>query len=92
MFQPIRRSFYQEQEPKKIEKDSKGSFIKNDRKVAYNRSGDVVTGSIISIKKNKWTRTGGRTIPHWSLSFELEVRGDDGVISIIKNPNSFVMI
>lgn len=93
MFQSIASTSWEDKEPQRVDKDSKGKLIKNDSKVAYNRSGDVVTGTIIRLKKSKWKLADFRgDRKWWKLQFELEIRGDDGVISIIKNPNSFIII
>jgi len=93
MFQSIASTSWEDKEPQRVDKDSKGKLIKNDSKVAYNRSGDVVTGTIIRLKKSEWVLSDVRGNKNWwRLRFELEIRGDDGVISTIKNPNSFIII
>ena len=82
-------TFYQQNnKPDKIVRDSRGTQIESGLRVAFNRSGDVVLGTIVELKKNEWKKnTYG-----WRLGFDLEIIDENNVISRIKNPNSFVII
>jgi len=74
--------------PEKLTKDSRGIIIEPGLRVAYNYSGDVVIGKIIELKKSEWKNNGH----FWNLDFELHIENENGKISKIKNPNSFVII
>lgn len=78
--------------PEPITKDSRGSEIKVGSKVAYNISGSVVLGVIISIKKNDWIRTPTSSSNGWTCPFSIEIENEDLHISTIKNPNSFIIL
>lgn len=73
-----------------IIRDSRGVILEIGLNVAYNRSGVVVLGKIVAVTKNEWkeVRKG------WQyLKFEMLIKNiDDDKMSIIKNPNSFVII
>jgi hypothetical protein len=75
--------------PEKITRDHRGTLIENGLHVAYNRSGSVDIGVILSIPKNEWKERG---YGGWLLNFEMQIQAEDGHISKIKNPNSFVII
>jgi hypothetical protein len=75
--------------PPKITEDSRGTKIEEGERVAFNCSGDVVIGKIQKIIKNKWKKTRDTWV---SLEFEIEIEREDGHVSKIKNPNSFVII
>ena len=71
-----------------VERDSRGTLISPGLRAAYNLSGDVVVGTIVEVKKNKWNSKGN----DWRLEFEIHIMGENGKLSKIKNPNSFVII
>lgn len=75
-------------QPHDIEHDSRGVKIDEGLKVAYNRSGDVIFGTIVKLKKNSFYQIGTR----WYLDFLLEIQDELGNISKVKNPNSFIII
>jgi len=85
---------HQYNQPLPIIHDSRGTIIKYDLRVAYNRSGNIVLGNINKINTNKWkiSRPGVETKYWWSLKFEMIVEDDNGKLTTIKNPNSFVII
>lgn len=80
--------------PPPILTDSRGSFIIEGSKIAYNRSGNIALGTIKKVRKNFWKRDRASIgLESWySLKFEMEVIGEDDSKSIVKNPNSFVII
>lgn len=74
--------------PEAPNRDHRGTLLDVGLRVAYNKSGTVQIGKIVSFKSkilpdNHYT---------WQLKFELVVSGEDGSTSKIKNPNSFVVI
>jgi len=77
--------------PKPLKVDSGGREIKVGLEVYYNKSGEICKGIIEEIVKNKWTnvREGSDGCSWWSMNFAMKVLGEDGTISVIKNPNSF---
>jgi hypothetical protein len=80
--------YYQDNEPLIIDRDSRGTFIAPGLRVAYNHSGNVVAGTIFEVKKNIWENLRNE----WRLKFEIHIMGENGKLSKIKNPNSFVII
>ena len=78
------------EKPKPIERDYRGIKYDIGNFVAYNKSGNVLLGKIININKNEFVLKNKSTA--WILKFEMVVQGDDGSISIIKNPNSVTNI
>lgn len=95
----ISRRVYVVKQPDPITRDSRGTLIEPDLRIAFNRSGDIKLGRIVSIKKNLWEVARGRymnvsdnTPKHWCLNFVMEVIGEDEKISVLSNPNSFVII
>lgn len=90
----MNRSEYCISKPQSIIRDRRGILFEPNMRVAYNRSGDVVIGTIKEITKNVWnvSRQGIEPKKWWNLRFEMIVEGEDGLISKIKNPNSFVVI
>lgn len=91
---PIRTSIHQEKEPDPVVKDSRGTSIYYGLRVACNIAGYVKIGTIRAIKQNIWkvSRSGVAPKNWWSLQFKMEVELEDGTFSIIKNPNSFLII
>ena len=81
-------------QPIPIKRDSMENTIEPEAIIAFNRSGHVVLGKIIEVVHNKWqdTRIGTEGRKWWSLRFEMIVEALDGKRSIVKNPNSFVII
>jgi hypothetical protein len=89
----IQRYYHQELSPNAIVRDSRGTLIQKDLRVAYNYQGAVIIGQIISCKST-WDveRPGVGSNKWWYCNFELKVLNEEGHISTIKNPNSFVII
>lgn len=78
--------------PKPIDKDSRGVSIEIGHKVAYNFSGNVVIGYIISIDNIKWIKGKPKDWYTWTCNFKIKIENEEGHISTIKNPNSFIII
>lgn len=77
--------------PAKIERDHRGTLIAEGLRVAFNRSGDVVLGTIKEYKRCDWYVPKGSPW-RWCLKFEIHIEDENGHVSKIKNPNSFVII
>lgn len=77
--------------PDLITKDSRGIKIEPGLTIAFNRSGDIVKGKIIDVKTS-WKEAGSMAYPRWYCRFLLTAEGEDGKISKLKNPNSFIII
>ena len=90
----IHTSLQKENSPEPITRDSRGTEIQLGLRVAYNYQGDVIIGTIKELKRNEWkaVRKGTGTSMWWSLKFELLIENEEGHISKVKNPNSFVLI
>ncbi len=90
----ILREIILQTKPVAIAQDHKGTEIKPGKRVAYNRSGDVVTGTIVELKQNEWkvTRSGLEPNKGWALKFKLIIACDNGLTSTVMNPNGFVVI
>ena len=84
----IHRNSTMEKQPEPIKRDSRGTEIAEGLRVAFNRSGDVAIGKIVRVVKNSWKCSTWR----WHLTFEIHIEGEDGRISKVKNPNSFIII
>jgi hypothetical protein len=76
--------------PEPITLDHRGTTICEGLRVAFNRSGDVLIGKIIKVKKNEWTYS--ESGKRWRLLYEMHIEAEDGNISKVKNVNSFVII
>ena len=68
--------------------DRRGTPLEVGKRVAFNRSGDVIIGTILDIKKNQYWKDGYRT----HTEFELHIQNEEGTISKLKNYSSFVII
>lgn len=77
-------------QPLPISRDSRGVEFFIGARIAFNRSGDIKIGFIKEIKKNIWKRSYGDD--YWRLDFEMIIENEDGKLSTIKNPNSFVLV
>ena len=77
-------------EPEPIREDSRGNIIAPGSRVAFNRSGSVIIGKVLEVTKNKWSWIPSRFT--WHLNYEIQIEAEDGLISKVKNPNSFVVI
>ena len=88
----IRTYYYQEHKPAEIHNDSRGVMIDIGLRIAYNQSGNVVLGKISRIIENTWKVRKYSKGGDWILNFKMEVINEDSSISIIKNPNSFIII
>lgn len=82
------------EKPPKLERDSRGILITNNLRVCFNRSGDIVIGYINEFKRSDWVkcRLGINDQFWWKVIFELIIQAEDGKISTIRNPNSFIII
>ena len=78
------------EKPKPVERDYRGVKFDVGNFVAYNKSGSVRLGKILNINKNEFVLKNKSTA--YILKFEIVIQGDDGSISIVKNPNSVVTI
>ena len=87
----INSNFYGKDCPEIINKDSNGVVIKPGSRIAYNRSGSVILGEIVSLDRSEW-KVDKYYERSWYLMFSLKVKDLDGTVSTIKNPNSFVII
>ena len=80
--------------PNPIDKDSRGVSIAISQRVAYNFSGSVAMGYISAIDNIGWVKTGGR--PNmwcaWRCKYKIRIENENGHVSTIKNPNSFIVI
>ena len=68
--------------------DHRGTPLTIGKRVAFNRSGDVIIGTILEIKKNKVWQEGYCS----RIDFEMHVTNEEGNVSKIKNYSSFVII
>ena len=78
------------EKPKPVERDYRGVKFDVGNFVAYNKSGSVRLGKIFNINKNEFVLKNKST--DYILKFEIIIQGDDGSISIVKNPNSIAII
>lgn len=78
------------EKPKPVERDYRGVKFDVGNFVAYNKSGSVRLGKILNINKNEFVLKNKSTA--YILKFEIIIQGDDGSISIVKNPNSIAII
>ena len=88
---------YQKNKPDLITTDHRNTPIEIGKKVAFNRSGDVEFGEILSFssewKKDKLSKhvdSQGRV--WWRLSFTLDIKREDGGTSTVKNHKSFLIL
>ncbi len=89
----IQTSEHQEHAPENVIRDSRGTLIEKGLRVAYNYQGAVILGNIVTYKSTwKVARPGVGDNKWWYCSFELKVLNEDGHISTVKNPNSFIII
>lgn len=89
-------SRYQEEAPSEnTPKDNYGVSLEPGLNVAYNRSGEVKKGKLISVNKFKWVVVAEHANQKkwWHLKCEIEVQEDfSGVKSILQNINSIIVI
>lgn len=94
----IKLIYWNTLEPDVISHDSRGTLIEKGLRIAYNRSGNVIIGTIVNLKSNSYIRqdfknnNGDVFTTRYSLKFHLEVKNENGDKSFIKNPNCFVII
>ena len=88
---------FQKNKPEPFINDHRNSPIELGKKVAFNRSGDIEFGEIISFssewKQDKYTKykdPQGRV--YWRHIFSLQVKREDGGVSTVKNYRSFLII
>ena len=64
--------------------------------VAFNCSGEVKIGTIISIDNNSYVRSnryaGGNGYYWWKHKFSIKIMQENNAVSVIKNIRSFVVI
>lgn len=77
--------------PNRITKDYTGTAIEPGLRVAFNKSGNVVLGTIKEYKRCDWYVPKGSPW-RWCLKFEIHIEDENGHVSKVKNPNSFVII
>jgi len=85
---------HSEQAPEPITTDHRHTPIREGARVAYNKSGGIMLGRIVKVVRNEWkvARTGVAPKSWWTLKFILQIEGEDGNMSYIANPLSFVII
>ena len=89
----IQTSIHQKDIPEAVIRDSRGTLISEGLRVAYNYQGSVAIGKIIScVSTWKSVRGGVEDKMWWSSYFTLKILNENGFISTVKNPNSFVII
>lgn len=87
--------YHQKDKPEIPNRDRRGVLIQTSLRVAYNRSGDIETGTIIEVRKNDWkiARKGVDDKFWWSHQFEMLIKNEiDEKITTVKNYNSFLII
>jgi hypothetical protein len=79
--------------PEPILRDSMGTTIEEDSIVYFNKGGAVCLGKVIGLVRSDWVicRDGVGEEKWWGLRFEMAVQNLDNKLSIIKNPNSFLI-
>lgn len=92
----MKGSYYQAEMPSENEpRDNYGVLLEPGINVAYNRSGEVKKGKLISVNKFKWVvvREHENEKKWWSLQCEIEVQEDfSGIKSKLQNINSIIAI
>lgn len=95
---------FEKEKPELFQVDCYGIPFNIGSKVAYNYSGDVRIGTITRIKQYEYISVNGRHSLEgkywWKIKCHIEIQGIDPNndkinpqgISIIRNPNSFVVI
>ena len=82
----------QVKKPEPITRDSRGTLIEPGLRVAFNHSGDVIIGTIVSVKSDWKEETYRGKFEEWKFVFALKIENEYGSISTVHNPNSFVII
>lgn len=88
-------TIYQEFSPENITRDIYGVLLEPGLNVAYNRSGEVKKGKLISVNKFEWVvvREHTNAKKWWALKCEIEVQEDfSGIKSKLQNINSIIVI
>jgi len=88
-------SIHQEFPPENIPRDNSGVLLEPGLRVAFNKSGYVTLGTIISIDDFRWkvVRPGVDPKKWWSLVCKIKVQEiNSDHISTISNPNSIIVI
>lgn len=83
------------QKPPKVDRDVYGVQLTPGLKIAFNKSGNVVKGEIVELKRSEWKKrrmSKDGMYYWWSLRFELTVVDLYGNQSKINNPNSVSII
>jgi len=80
--------------PHQILNDSRGTTIAEGLRVAYNRSGKLKLGKIVKVRRNEWSvlRKGAKNTSWWGLKFVLMVESEEGEFTLLRNPNSFIIV
>lgn len=89
--------FYQKEKPEEVKNDHRGLPIEVGKRVAFNRSGDVEFGTIVSFSAKWKEQKHSRSYQiddrkEWILNFALVVKREKGGESIVKNYTSFVIV
>lgn len=90
----IQTTLYKSYKPSPIKRDSREKLIAVGEAVYFNRSGAVCFGTITDILRNEWKHVrikDNGDKKWWSIKFELQVLAEDGKVSIVRNPNSFLI-
>lgn len=88
--------FYQKDKPSEVKNDHRGVPIEIGKRVAFNRSGDVEFGTIVSfsakwrVRKEKYQNPDGKL--NWILNFALVIKRESGGESTVKNYKSFIIV
>jgi len=89
----IQTTKHQEERPPTRLTDSNNVPFNVGDTVAYNYMGMVIKGKIVSYESGwRETRPGVDNKMWWSIKFKMEVRNEEGHISTLSNPNSFIII
>lgn len=88
----IQTFFIQKTAPERISRDSRGTRIEAGKRVSYNQNGNVIMGHIVSCESSWHIQRKWEDNYIWSCKFRLRILNEDGNVSIVKNPNSFVII
>lgn len=86
-------TYHQKEKPNSLTQRN-GVTLQEGLPIAYNRSGEVILGTIVEVIKNDWkpVRKGIDDKFWWKHDFQMKVISDNGIPSTIRNFNSFVVI
>lgn len=84
-----------------VTRDRRGVKLQSGLRVAYNRSGEIHLGTIVSYKTSWVERleyyynqkvVNQNAKKDWGMSFKMVIQSEDGSQSTVKNPRSFLVI